>query len=320
MTDWENIEDSQPEATSAGAPNPARPQSAKSSVQRPAARLLRRTCPELQLELIEPGYSMNKDNQRFDDYQAGQLVNISAGGANRSAGVTAAQPAPGDLIRNRAGETWNRSQVDGSVKVFAISSARGQARRPPPRLLHPAPAQAPAVTAAVPDLGDATRFDPAFWATSATRRSAPTTMRRREIGIPIAWWLAPCGECGVPPFPERVSPMLSIADELSPLTPCASPDLDGCCADLVVCLPKVDPHRVVQHGHRLPTPRTGPRTFERGALSPASARSCSAIETILVDTADDAGHLVGERRLGVRYASWLEGYPRPLVIVWHPDL
>ena len=42
-------------------------------------------CPELQLELIEPGYSMNKDNQRFD-YQAGQLVNINAGGANLKRG------------------------------------------------------------------------------------------------------------------------------------------------------------------------------------------------------------------------------------------
>lgn len=92
-------------------------------------------CPELQLELIEPGYSMNKDNQRFD-YQAGQLVNINAGGANLKRGVTAAQPAPGDLIKIEL-EKLEPLSGGRSVKVFAISIAREQARRPPPRPLHP---------------------------------------------------------------------------------------------------------------------------------------------------------------------------------------
>lgn len=122
-------------------------------------------CPELQLELIEPGYSMSKDNQRFD-YQAGQLVNINAGGANLKRGVTAAQPAPGDLIKIEL-EKLEPLSGGRSVKVFAISIARGAGKATAaPAAAPPAPAQAPAVTAAVPDLvTPPDGVDPAFWAT-----------------------------------------------------------------------------------------------------------------------------------------------------------
>ena len=108
---------------------------------------------------------MNKDNQRFD-YQAGQLVNINAGGANLKRGVTAAQPAPGDLIKIEL-EKLEPLSGGRSVKVFAISIAREQAGDRRPGRCTPAPAQAPAVTAAAPAalVTPPDGVDPAFWAT-----------------------------------------------------------------------------------------------------------------------------------------------------------
>lgn len=80
-------------------------------------------CPELQLELLEPAYSMNKAGERFD-YDKGQLVNINAGGANLKRGVTAAQPNAGDLIKIEF-EKIEPLKGGKSVKCFAISIARG---------------------------------------------------------------------------------------------------------------------------------------------------------------------------------------------------
>lgn len=125
-------------------------------------------CPELQLELIEPAYSMNKDGQRFD-YDAGQLVNINAGGANLKRGVTAAQPSPGDLIKI-ALEKLEPLSGGRSVKVFAIYIARGAgkstaapAAAPPPQ---PQAAAATPAAAAAQDLATPPKdVDPAFWAT-----------------------------------------------------------------------------------------------------------------------------------------------------------
>lgn len=105
-------------------------------------------CPELNLELIEPAYSMNKENQRFD-YDAGQLVNINAGGANLKRGVMAAQPAIGDLIKI-AFDKIEPLSGGRSVKCFSISIARGagKAGQAPAGTPPQQQAQQPAPTAA----------------------------------------------------------------------------------------------------------------------------------------------------------------------------
>lgn len=113
------------------------------------------TCPELNLELIEPTYSVNKAGERFT-HEAGQLVVVSAGGANLKRGVVAAQPQTGDLIKIEL-EKLEPLSGGRTVKVFKIAIARGGGRSATPQATPVAPSTD---LATPPD-----DVDPAFWST-----------------------------------------------------------------------------------------------------------------------------------------------------------
>ena len=112
--------------------------------------------------------------------------------------------------------------------------------------------------------------------------------------------------------------MLSIADELSHHSSCASPAYTW---------------MVLRRPGRVPARRTRTVSFnaaivphathQAAALSAARTVTTSAQRaalphgTILVDPADDSGYLVDG--VGWEYvARRLEEHPRPLVVVWHP--
>lgn len=102
-------------------------------------------CPLLVLELVEPASSFSKDGTRTD-FNAGDMVTITAGQANLRRNVLAAQPSAGDVIRIT--RTANAKTANGTAKLFEIQIARGAggpASAPAPQSMNPAtPAPFPA--------------------------------------------------------------------------------------------------------------------------------------------------------------------------------
>ena len=79
-------------------------------------------CPQLQVELIEAAYSVNKEGVR-SDFPAGELVVLNCGLVSLKRAVRAAGPNPGDIIKI---ELSDLVKVDkGTVKEFGIKIARG---------------------------------------------------------------------------------------------------------------------------------------------------------------------------------------------------
>lgn len=102
------------------------------------------TCPQLQVELIDPAYSINKEGQR-SDFPAGELVVLNCGLVSLKRAVRAASPAPGDIIKI---ELSNLVKVDkGTVKEFGIKIARGAGGSTKPAATQQS---APAATSDVP--------------------------------------------------------------------------------------------------------------------------------------------------------------------------
>lgn len=81
-------------------------------------------CPQLSVELVDKAASFNKEGERRD-YDPGELVVLNAGQANLKRGITAAQPARGDVIKITLDEL--QKTANGTVKVFKIQIARGAA-------------------------------------------------------------------------------------------------------------------------------------------------------------------------------------------------
>lgn len=79
-------------------------------------------CPLLELELIEPADSYNKDGDHTS-YPAGDLVCITAGQVSLKRAVKKADPQVGDLIKIEFASTVKTK--NGTVKEFEIKVARG---------------------------------------------------------------------------------------------------------------------------------------------------------------------------------------------------
>lgn len=79
-------------------------------------------CPQMVLELLDPASSFSKDGTRTD-FQAGEMVTITAGQASLRRNVLAAQPSSGDVIRIT--RTANAKTANGTAKLFEIQIARG---------------------------------------------------------------------------------------------------------------------------------------------------------------------------------------------------
>lgn len=79
-------------------------------------------CPQMVLELVDAASSFNKQGDRTD-FQAGEMVTITAGQANLRRSVIAAQLNVGDIVRiTRSG---NAKTDKGTVKLFELQVARG---------------------------------------------------------------------------------------------------------------------------------------------------------------------------------------------------
>lgn len=102
-----------------------------------------KVCPQLEVELIEPAYSVNKAGARTD-FGAGEFVVITCGLANLKRNIRAADPHPGDVIKLTYSET--ASSANGTVKIFRTQIARGaagQSERAATAPQAPAPVTAP---------------------------------------------------------------------------------------------------------------------------------------------------------------------------------
>lgn len=80
-------------------------------------------CPLLVLELTEPASSFNKEGEQFE-HAAGDIVQITAGQVKLKAGIRAADPSPGDLIRIELVNV-EKTKTGNTLKDFAIKIARG---------------------------------------------------------------------------------------------------------------------------------------------------------------------------------------------------
>lgn len=80
-------------------------------------------CPLLALELTEPCASFNKEGDR-SDFNAGDIIQITAGQMKLKAGIRAADPSPGDLIRIELVNV-EKTKAGNTLKDFAIKIARG---------------------------------------------------------------------------------------------------------------------------------------------------------------------------------------------------
>lgn len=79
-------------------------------------------CPQVEVELSAPTYSVNKEGERFD-YNTGDLVTVTAGGANLRKAVRAAHLTPGDRVSIAFTETLKVPK--GTVKIFTVRVKRG---------------------------------------------------------------------------------------------------------------------------------------------------------------------------------------------------
>lgn len=98
------------------------------------------TCPLLTVELVDKAASFNKAGERID-YPAGDLVNVTCGQAGLKAGIQAANPSAGDLVKiTMAGTTTTNK--GNEMKQFDLKIARGAGQAQTPG--HSAPAAADA--------------------------------------------------------------------------------------------------------------------------------------------------------------------------------
>lgn len=79
-------------------------------------------CPELEIELTTPAYSVNKEGERFD-HGEGDVVKVTAGGANLKKAVRAAKLSVGDLVWIQFSST--EKVPKGTVKIFNVRVRRG---------------------------------------------------------------------------------------------------------------------------------------------------------------------------------------------------
>jgi hypothetical protein len=78
-------------------------------------------CPSLELELIEPADSFNKEGQR-STFEAGETVQLNCGQVSLKRGVRKAALQPGDRVRITLVNLARSAR--GRVKEFALQVAR----------------------------------------------------------------------------------------------------------------------------------------------------------------------------------------------------
>ena len=83
------------------------------------------SCPSVEIELIEPAASINKEGERAD-HMAGEIVQLNAGQVSLKRALRAADPNIGDLVKI---ELSNLAKTtNGTVKEFSIKIARGASK------------------------------------------------------------------------------------------------------------------------------------------------------------------------------------------------
>ena len=81
-------------------------------------------CPQIDIELVDDAYSVNKLGERFD-YPAGELVTLNAGLVNLKRALRSAEPRAGDLIKITFASTFKSK--NGTAKLFDVKMKRGAA-------------------------------------------------------------------------------------------------------------------------------------------------------------------------------------------------
>lgn len=100
-------------------------------------------CPQLQVDLVSPAKSINKEGV-ITDFEAGEIVVLNCGQVSLKRAVRAADPQPGDVMKITLSNLVKTK--NGTVKEFAVAIARGAAKSTPAA----APAQAGNPFAAAP--------------------------------------------------------------------------------------------------------------------------------------------------------------------------
>jgi hypothetical protein len=79
-------------------------------------------CPQLQIDLVHPAKSINKEGV-ITDFDAGEIVVLNCGQVSLKRAIRAADPAPGDVIKITLSNLVKTK--NGQVKEFDVAIARG---------------------------------------------------------------------------------------------------------------------------------------------------------------------------------------------------
>ncbi len=82
-------------------------------------------CPQLQVDLVTPAKSINKEGV-ITDFEAGEIIVLNCGQVSLKRAIRAADPAPGDVIKITLSNLVKTK--NGKVKEFAVAIARGAAK------------------------------------------------------------------------------------------------------------------------------------------------------------------------------------------------
>lgn len=82
-----------------------------------------RPCPQLVGTLTEAADNYRERGTVHERLDTGELVTVTAGIANLKAGLLAADPHPGDLVRMEFADTYKTAK--GTGKVIKVQIARG---------------------------------------------------------------------------------------------------------------------------------------------------------------------------------------------------
>jgi len=84
-------------------------------------------CPQLEVELTEPAYSVNREGQR-SEFGVGEIVVINAGQVSLKRNLRAARPKYGDLVQIEYARNIKADR--GNVKEFEMKIARDNTPAP----------------------------------------------------------------------------------------------------------------------------------------------------------------------------------------------
>jgi hypothetical protein len=80
-------------------------------------------CPLLEIELVKPAASFNKEGDRTD-YKPGETVSMTCGQANLKKAVRKGNPKPGNMILIKL--SGKEKTPNGTVKIYTVQVDRSQ--------------------------------------------------------------------------------------------------------------------------------------------------------------------------------------------------